>query len=194
MRNKVLFLFSIIQLGDGLKNICFQSTLDKIPNTNKLMAFTSTTSDPNRFPGTDLTGQKMFCSVNAFSMSEVPCGIELKENFEALYSLGISSESPGIWRVVVYDNGVQILEVTHPVSVEYMLLFDISDPILLWKGRIEGRTIVDGEIITNKKKFGIFPYKEILGSFNATLLAPKEPFPRVDLPSFDDQVWVVSNY
>lgn len=46
--------------------------------------------------------------------------------------------------------------------------------------------IVDGEVITNKKRFGLFPYTETLATFEAQLLMPGQKLPTVVLPKFGD--------
>jgi hypothetical protein len=51
------------------------------------------------------------------------------------------------------------------VLPEYMLFFDLWEASILWRGKLDpfNNKITDGEVITNKKRFGIFPYTEVLG-------------------------------
>lgn len=53
--------------------------------------------------------------------------------------------------------------------------------------------IVDGEVITNKKRFGLFPYTETLATFEAELLMPGQKLPTVVLPKFGDLRFAVSS-
>ena len=41
-----------------------------------------------------------------------------------------------------------------------MFFFDLDEPTLLWRGIIDktNKKIIDGVVIANKKRFGIFPY------------------------------------
>lgn len=90
--------------------------------------------------------------------------------------------------MVKYDEGRETVEITQPVLAEYMLFFDLWEPSILWRGRIDPFTnkIVDGEVITNKKRFGLFPYTETLATFTADLLMPGVKLPNVNLPNFAD--------
>ena len=54
------------------------------------------------------------------------------------------------------------------------------------------KKIVDGEVITNKKRFGLFPYTETLATFEAELLIPGQKLPTVVLPKFGDLRFAVS--
>ena len=74
-----------------------------------------------------------------------------------------------------------------------MLFFDLWEPSILWRGRLDAASekIVEGEVITNKKRFGLFPYTETLATFEADLLAPGKKLPTVILPSFGDQRFAV---
>ena len=77
-----------------------------------------------------------------------------------------------------------------------MLFFDIWEKNILWRGQLssDGSRIVNGEVITNKKKFGLFPYTEILATFEADLLTPGMKLPDVKLPSFADLTFVVRSF
>lgn len=69
-----------------------------------------------------------------------------------------------------------------------MLFFDLWEPSLLWRGRLDiaNNKVVEGEVTTNKKRFGLFPYTETLATFEAELLAPGQKLPTVVLPNFSD--------
>lgn len=75
-----------------------------------------------------------------------------------------------------------------------MLFFDLWEPSILWRGRLDMacNKIVDGEVITNKKRFGLFPYTETLATFEADLLMPGQKLPTVVLPKFGDLRFAVS--
>lgn len=57
---------------------------------------------------------------------------------------------------------------------------------------MNSKKIVDGEVITNKKRFGLFPYTETLATFEAELLIPGQKLPSVVLPKFGDLRFAVS--
>jgi hypothetical protein len=80
------------------------------------------------------------------------------------------------------------------VLPEYMLFFDLWEPSILWRGRLDvaNNKIVEGEVTTNKKRFGLFPYTETLATFEAELLAPGQKLPTVVLPNFSDLRFTVS--
>ena len=121
------------------------------------------------------------------------CAIEFKPNFETDFSRGVSSESPGFWRVIGYNEGKkEMVEAIQNVGAEYMFFFDLDEPTLLWRGTIDNtnKKVVDGVVIANKKRFGIFPYTETMAEFTADLLEPNEPLPDVNLPKWRDQKFV----
>ena len=76
-----------------------------------------------------------------------------------------------------------------------MLFFDLWEPTLLWRGKIDiaNNKIIEGEVTTNKKRFGLFPYTETIATFEAELLSPGKKLPTVDLPSFSDQRFQVKH-
>lgn len=55
------------------------------------------------------------------------------------------------------------------------------------------KKIVEGEVTTNKKRFGLFPYVETLATFEAELLAPGQKLPNVVLPDFSNLRFMVRN-
>ena len=150
-------------------------------------------SESNQFPGTDLTGYKMLCTFNGFGVENMTCGIELKEKFEVQYSLGISSEGPGFWRIVKYDDGKEVIEATQPIGPTYMFLFELWESPIIWRGDIDLKNmkILNGEAITTKKRFGLFPYNERIATFEATLLSPGMKFPDIRVPRISDIQWTV---
>jgi hypothetical protein len=77
-----------------------------------------------------------------------------------------------------------------------MLFFDLWEPTILWRGRLDvaSSRIVEGEVTTNKKRFGLFPYTETLATFEAELLAPGQKLPTVVLPNFSDLRFTVSDH
>ena len=142
---------------------------------------------------TDLTGYKLWVTFTGFNVENMNCAIELKPNFQTDFNRGILSESPGFWRVVGYDDGKQeMVEAIQNVGAEYMFFFDLDEPTLLWRGIIdmENKKILDGVVVANKKRFGLFPYTETMAQFTANLLEPNEALPDVKLPKWDDQKFV----
>ena len=136
----------------------------------------------------DLTGYSMWVTFTGFEVENMNFGLELKAKQEAIFSRGIESSAPGFWRVVKADGDKEQFEVTHPVLPEYMFFFDLWEKTLLWRGRLDmtnGR-IVNGEVIANKKRFGIIPYTETLATFEADLLPPGQKLPDVQLPNFSE--------
>jgi len=115
--------------------------------------------------------------------------MKLKDKFEVEFGRGIESNAPGFWRTIKYESGETFLEATHIVLPEYLLFFDIWDPKLLWRGRVDLNTnkIVDGEVLTNKKRLGIFPYKETIAVFSGDIYPPEAEIPYVRIPSLLDQ-------
>jgi hypothetical protein len=142
----------------------------------------------------DLTGQSLWVTFTGFGVENMNFGIELKPAFEAAFSRGLESASPGVWRVVKYEDGRETVEVTQPVLPEYMFFFDIWEKQILWRGQIDpsGTKVFDGVVQTNKKRFGIFPYTETLATFTANILERGEKLPDVELPKFRDLSFVVS--
>ena len=124
-------------------------------------------------------------------------GLELKStNNEAIFSRGIESSAPGFWRVVKLQDGKENVEVTHPVLPEYMYFFDLWEKTLLWRGELDMKNerIVNGQVIANKKRFGLFPYTETVATFEAELLAPGNKLPDVVLPNFADMNFLVREF
>jgi len=152
----------------------------------------STPETSTERPKIDLTGYKLWCKFNGFGVANVTNGIALEDKFAADFSVGITADSPGYWRIVGYDDGRDTLEITHPIPPEYMYFFDLTDKQLLWRGRIDMQRmrVVDGEVLTNKKRFIFFPYTEVVGTFEASLLPPGQPLPELNIVPFNKQPWV----
>jgi hypothetical protein len=47
--------------------------------------------------------------------------------------------------------------------------------------------VKNGQVITNKKRFGIFAYQETLATFEGKVYFPDETLPKVELPNLSDQ-------
>ena len=136
-----------------------------------------------------IKGCKLDVVFDGFGVKNMTCGIILQDNFAVEFTNGISSKKPGFWRAIKYDDGRETLEATHPVISEYMLFFDIWEDSILWRGNLNkaSMTIEEGTVITNKKRFGIFPFTEVLATFTAKILRSNENLPEVELPSFKAQ-------
>ena len=115
---------------------------------------------------TDLTNHKLWCTVDGFNAVGVNCALVLEEGFKVKFTKGISAYSDGFWRVIKMTDGSEVIEATHPIIPEYMLLFDIWEPNILWRGQLnkETMTVSEGQVITNKKRLGIFPYTEVIAT------------------------------
>ena len=144
----------------------------------------------------DLAGYSMWVTFTGFDVENMNFGLELKStNSEAIFSRGIESSAPGFWRVVKQD-GKENVEVTHPVLPEYMYFFDLWEKNLLWRGELDmnNARIVNGQVLANKKRFGLFPYTETVATFEADLLEPGNKLPDVVLPNFADMNFLVSYF
>ena len=138
----------------------------------------------------------MWVTFTGFDVENMNFGLELKStNNEAIFSRGIESSAPGFWRVTNQD-GKEVVEVTHPVLPEYMYFFDLWEKTLLWRGQLDMKNerIVNGQVIANKRRFGLFPYTETLATFEAELLAPGKKLPDVVLPNFADMNFLVRDF
>jgi len=141
----------------------------------------------------DLAGNNLWISFTGFGVVDMNFAIELKENFKAVYSRGLESREPGFWRVVRYDDGKETVEITQPLLPEYLYFFDIWEASILWRGELNMATgrVENGEVITNKKRFGLFPYTEVLATFSADLMGPESRLPDVVVPELNDQNFVM---
>ena len=122
-------------------------------------------------------------------LTDMTCNMELMTNFAVKFSGGIDSYLPGYWRAVVLDSGEERLEISHPVLPEMMFFFDLTEPNILWKGKLDMKsmTVTGGEISATKKRFGLIPYTETLGSFSGDLLPISEKTKGEKAPKFSNQ-------
>ena len=139
----------------------------------------------------DMTGFKLMVTYDGFGCKGMPAGIEFEDNFEAVWSCGIEThrKEPGFWRVIRFEDGREQLEITCPVLPEWMYFFDIWEASILWRGDLDPQNglVKNGQVITNKKRFGIFAYQETLATFEGKVYFPDETLPKVDLPNLSDQ-------
>ena len=112
-----------------------------------------------------LIGSTLQCKFTGFGVEDMNAFIKLNDKSQATFSGGVESLTPGYWRIVDVGNDSTIIEITHPVLPEYLLFYDIWEKSILWKGKFNKNTmtIENGEVVTNKKRFGIFPYTDTLG-------------------------------
>ena len=61
------------------------------------------------------------------------------------------------------------IELKQSLLADYVLYFNLKESSILWGGTYDKKTnkIIDGTVTTNKKRFGLFPYKETLATFTA---------------------------
>jgi hypothetical protein len=137
----------------------------------------------------DLTGYKLWTRFDGFGVQNMTCSIELKDKFVATFGRGIETNEPGLWRVIKYNDGKETVECVQPVLAEYMYLFDLWEPNVLWRGTLDmqANRVVDGEVIANKKRFGVIPYTEIISTWTADIYAPGISLPDVRVPSMKAQ-------
>lgn len=137
----------------------------------------------------DLTGYQIYISFSGFNgATNVPALFSLERDFKVRFK-GVDSATPGFWRVIKYDDGRESLECNHPLIPEYLYFFDIWEPSILWRGDIDmnNMKILSGEVTTNKKRFGIFPYTETLATFTADIYPPNsDNVPVLDVPNLKD--------
>jgi hypothetical protein len=140
----------------------------------------------------DMTGHSLMATFTGFGIKDMPCGMEFKDNFKVIYSRGVESSNPGFWRVIKFEDGREQIEATCPVLPEWMYFFDIWEGSVLWRGELdyENGRVVNGQVLTNKKKFGLFPYQETLATFEGELYTPGDSLPPMVLPSMTDQKFV----
>lgn len=139
----------------------------------------------------DLTGYSMWCNFDGFGVVDSTFSMELQPKFAVKYGRGLSANTPGFWRVVKYEDGRETVECTHPVPPEYMYFFDIDETSVLWRGELDFATgrVTKGECVTNKKRWGLFPYSVTLATWEADLLRPGEELPTVPLPKLSAQLF-----
>lgn len=137
----------------------------------------------------DLVGHKLIVTFTGLDVVDYTFGMEFLENFKVLYKNGMESREPGFWRVIKDGNGKEILEVTQPLTPSFMYVCDVFETSILWRGELDydSKKVSSGEVITNKKNLGLFPYQETLATFIATILGPEEALPAVSIPRMKDQ-------
>ena len=137
----------------------------------------------------DLTGYQIYISFSGFNgASNMPALFSLERDYKVKFK-GVSSATPGFWRVIKYDDGREALECNHPLLPEYLYFFDIWEPSILWRGELDmnNMKIVSGEVTTNKKRFGLFSYTETLATFTADIYPPNsDNVPILDVPELKD--------
>ena len=116
MTNAALVVVSLLACIDT--SSCFrhpptQYNYRKSPLSKKLAPL----NDGAPTDGRDLTGHSLWVKFTGLGVEDMNFGIELNQNFQAIYSRGLESAFPGFWRVVKYDDGKETLEVTQPGTV-----------------------------------------------------------------------------
>lgn len=176
----LLILFFLIASIDGFR----------VMQTNARGVFTLKAQKEDK--ALDLTGHALWVKFDGFGVVNSNFAMELQSKFAVKYSRGVSADSPGFWRVVKYDDGREQVEATHPLVPEYMFFFDIEETQILWRGDIDMNTrrVTNGVCVTNKKRFGIFPYSETIATWEADVLLPDESLPDIDLPLLSEQNFI----
>ena len=149
-----------------------QAVVGFINPSNRIPKFSLYSDLPSTSTATDqieigLIGSTLQCKFTGFGVEDMNAFIKLNDKSQATFSGGVESLTPGYWRIVDIGNDIDstIIEITHPVLPEYLLFYDIWEKSILWKGKFNKNTmtIENGEVVTNKKRFGIFPYTDTLG-------------------------------
>jgi hypothetical protein len=129
-------------------------------------------------------------------VENMTCIISLSKNSEVDFSGGIQAFKKGFWRVYNSDssNALWTVEMSHFVLPEYILFFDIWEPVILWKGQVDiaSKQIINGQVLSRTKILGLFPYTKTIATFRARILVEGEAVPYVAVPKLSDQVFVVS--
>lgn len=135
----------------------------------------------------DLTGHGLWVTFTGMGVENMTFSMELMQNNKVKFGRGLTSESPGFWRTVKLLDGSNndLFEATQPLLPEHMLFYDVTERAVLWRGEYDkaSNRIIKGEVITNKKRFEIFPYTEIIATFEAEVYGPKQKLPEVRLPT-----------
>jgi hypothetical protein len=99
--------------------------------------------------------------------------LSFDNNKKTTFSGGIDQSEPGFWRIIKSNDGTETIEATHQVLPEYMFFYD-TEKTILWKGTLDmkNKKIVNGQVITNKKRFGLFSYEKELAKFEGSLIEP----------------------
>lgn len=141
------------------------------------------TPEPSSNTAVDLTNYSMWITFEGFSVKQMDFGLELLKDFKSKFTRGLSARELGYWRTIKMTDGGDLFETTHPILPEMMYFFDILETNILWRGKLDmvNMKIYDGEVITNKKRLGIFPYTEILATFTGKIYNPNEKLP-VEVP------------
>ena len=156
----------------------------RINNNNKINLYaTSIDTSIDTSTQTDLTGYTAFILFDGFDVKNMTALLSFNNNKQTTFSGGIDQYEPGFWRTSKREDGTEIVEATHNVLPEYMFFFD-TEKSILWKGTLDmkSKRIVNGQVITNKKRFGLFPYEQELAKFEGTLIEPGMPIPIIEIP------------
>ena len=117
MKNAALIVVSLLACIDT--SSCFkQPPTQSNYKRNSLSKALAPLFDGAPTDGRDLTGHSLWVKFTGFGVEDMNFGIELNQNFQAIYSRGLESAFPGFWRVVKYDDGKETLEVTQPGTMK----------------------------------------------------------------------------
>ena len=201
MASLVRMKLHVMLLGWMCLSLCesFQTIIQPRPGLRKAQPrhisrhFTTSSDVQSAKPSLDLSGYSMLCTFTGFGVVNMTCTIQLKKGFQAIFGGGIESYEPGAWRMVGYDDLREEIEIVHPLLPEHMYFFDLSSKSAIWKGVFDtqNKRIVDGTVTGKRKKLGIFESSETLATFTAQVFTPEEKLPRISVPKFRDQVFLV---
>lgn len=206
MRDLLLTVLLLVALARGV------ALLHSLPSTQSSLKNPRTFSTPTRRFSSDsnlsdeekenldnrynkLIGTFIQCSFSGFGdIDGMTCNIELQKDFAVKFSGGLDTPKPGFWRALKLENGKEAIEATQPVFPEYMFYFDLWEPNLVWKGTLDlvNMKVTDGEVVANKKRWGLFPYQDSIATFKGDIL-PISDKPKMRIPTFAAQRFVPPN-
>jgi hypothetical protein len=165
------------------------TTLEMVTSDNKQRSSKESESEGDK----DLTGHKLWVTFTGFDVVNMNFGISFEKGFSSVFSRGLQAREPGLWRVVNSDDGKVIIEITQPLLPDYLYFFNIWESSILWRGELDIATnsVNNGKVVTNKKRFGLFTYQDILATWSAVLLVPDQKFPDVNVPKLVDQTFAM---
>lgn len=161
-------------------------------NFRRFSSLQSTVAKTSEAIGNDLykqlVGSRLLVTFDGLGTENMTCLIDLGDNGESLFSGGVESFEKGFWRLVVPSSTSELptLEIIHMITPEYMFFFDTAESKMLWSGKVDmvNRQVISGEVSAKKLRFNIFPYDDIVATFNTTIHLKGEPKPGIEIPEF----------
>lgn len=123
-----------------------------------------------------LVGCKLYSLYKGFKMERAEVMIYLdhgktEQDFITKFDGTITSYEDGLFRITRDDENTNRyeykIEMIHVVRPDVCFYFDLDEKFIKWTGTLnmQTKTITNGIVTTNKKRFGIIPYVEELATF-----------------------------